>query len=287
MATSLKTRLPDLSWLKPPQPSEDGRMALVDHLRELRYRIVVASVAIVVGTIVAYLFYQPVFDLAMWPYNQARAYLRATRPDLDLRLTYQGISASFMMRLRVAGIAGVIATCPIWLYQLWAFIVPGLLAREKKWALTFLATAVPLFLSGVTIGYLVLPKGYQVMIGFVPKDSDALALLEANTFLTNEIKLLMVFGVSFLLPVVLVMLNLVGVVKGEQLRRFRIPAVFGCFVFGAIATPSTDPFSMTAMAVPMALLYYVAEVICRRHDKHKAARADAVDKMPSMDVPVD
>ncbi len=165
----------------------------------------------------------------------------------------------------------------MWLYQFWAFIVPGLYARERRLALTFLASAMPLFLSGVAVGYFIMPRGYQFMLGFVPQDSNALSLLEANNFLATEMKIVLLFGFSFLLPVVLVMLNFLGVITGDQLRRFRKFGIFLCFVFAAVVTPSTDPFSMTALALPMALLYYIAEVVSRRHDKRKAEAAELAE----------
>ncbi|WP_420175533.1 twin-arginine translocase subunit TatC [Luteococcus sp. OSA5] len=271
MSSTAKRRF-NLSWLKPPAMPEDGSMALVDHLRELRYRVIVSAIAVVVGAIVCWFFIDTLLDVVMWPYHEARRNLQADRPDLVMHTTYQGVSSPFIMKLQTGGFAGLLLTCPIWLYQLWAFIAPGLLSKERRWALTFLAAAIPLFLAGVVTGYFVTPKGYEVMIGFVPENSDALALLDAPTFLVNEIKLLTLFGVSFLLPVVLVTLNLMGVVTGEQLGKARSAALFGCFVFAAVATPSTDPFSMLAMAMPMGFLYVVAELISRRHDKRKAVQ---------------
>ncbi|HEX2857835.1 MAG TPA: twin-arginine translocase subunit TatC [Propionibacteriaceae bacterium] len=269
-----KPRRLDLSWLKPPKASEDGRMALVDHLREFRYRVVVSITAIVIMSIAAWYFFQSLFDVVMWPLNRAVHAISLSRPDLQIKVSYEGIASSLLLRLEVSVIAAVIISCPVWLYQLWAFIVPGLYAREKRWALTFLGSAIPLFLTGVAVGYFIMPRGYQFMLSFVPKDSNALSLLEANNFLATEMKIVLLFGFSFLLPVVLVMLNFIGLLKGEQLRRFRKFGIFLCFVFAAVVTPSTDPFSMTALAVPMAVLYYVAEVISRRHDAHKALQAD-------------
>lgn len=256
---------------------DDGAMALVDHLRELRYRVIVSAIAITVGTIASWFFFDQLHAIIMWPYNEAVRNLHEARPDITTHTTYQGVSSPFLMQLQLSGFAGMLLTCPVWLYQLWAFIAPGLLAKEKRWALYFLGSAIPLFLSGVVTGYFVTPKGYEVMIGFVPKDSDALALLDEPTFLVNEIKLLTVFGLSFLLPVVIVTLNLLGVVSGAQLSKVRTVALFLCFVFGAVATPSTDPFSMLAMAVPMGILYLVAEVICKAHDRRKAAASTDLD----------
>ena len=276
MSSMAKPRRLDLSWLKPPKASEDGRMALVDHLREFRYRLIVAVASVLVVAFAAWYFFQGLFDIVMWPLDQAVRAIQLDRPDLQIKVSYEGIASSLLLRLEVSVIAGLIISCPVWLYQLWAFIVPGLYARERRWALTFLGSAMPLFLTGVAVGYFIMPRGYQFMLGFVPKDSNALSLLEANNFLATEMKIVLLFGFSFLLPVVLVMLNFIGLIKGEQLRRFRKFGIFLCFVFAAVVTPSTDPFSMTALAVPMAVLYYIAEIISRRHDARKAQTSDMV-----------
>ncbi len=274
MSLMAKPRRIDLSWLKPPKPAEDGRMALVDHLREFRYRLIVSVAAMIIVAFVAWYFFQDLFGVVMWPLDQAVTAIQRTRPDLPIKVSYEGIASPLLLRLEVSVIAGLIISCPVWLYQFWAFIMPGLYAKERRWALTFLASAMPLFLTGVAVGYFIMPRGYQFMLSFVPHDSNALSLLEANNFLATEMKIVLLFGFSFLLPVVLVMLNLFGVITGEQLRRFRKFGIFLCFVFAAVVTPSTDPFSMTALALPMALLYYVAEVISRRHDARKAAASD-------------
>ena len=276
MSSMAKPRRIDLSWLKPPKASEDGRMALVDHLREFRYRLIVSVASVLVVAFAAWYFFQGLFDVVMWPLDQAVRAIKLDRPDLQIKVSYEGIASSLLLRLEVSVIAGLIISCPVWLYQLWAFIVPGLYARERRWALTFLGSAMPLFLTGVAVGYFIMPRGYQFMLGFVPKDSNALSLLEANNFLATEMKIVLLFGFSFLLPVVLVMLNFIGLIKGEQLRRFRKFGIFLCFVFAAVVTPSTDPFSMTALAVPMAVLYYIAEIISRRHDARKAQTSDMV-----------
>jgi sec-independent protein translocase protein TatC len=165
--------------------------------------------------------------------------------------------------------------CPVWLYQLWKFVVPALLDKEKRYARSFLVSAIPLFLLGCVVGYFVLPKGISVMLQFTPDGMGIVNQLDLNTFLQLELLLILLFGVSFLLPVILVMLNLAGVVTGAQLAKARTFAIFGCFVFGAIATPSTDPFSMTALALPMAIMYVAAEWICRRNDRAKAKKLAA------------
>ena len=163
--------------------------------------------------------------------------------------------------------AAVIAACPVWLYQLWAFVVPGLLKKEKKIAGFFLLSAIPLFLTGVVVGYLILPKAFEFMLGFTVAEAGVANLQDLNDFLALEMRMLLVFGAAFLLPVVIVMLNLLGVLKSHALRKARTFAIFGCFIFGAVATPSGDPFSMLALSVPMVVMYLISEIICRRNDK--------------------
>jgi len=261
--------------LKPPPATPDGTMSLYDHLRELRYRVIVATLAIVVTSSLCAFFYRPILNLVMWPWDAALTQLKAWNPTVATQVVNRDISGPFMLALKVSVVAGVLAACPIWLYQLWKFVVPALLTHEKKYARNFLMSSIPLFLFGCAVGYMVLPEGISVMLQFTPQGLGIINQLDLNSFLALELLLTLLFGVSFLLPVILVMLNLAGVVSGKQLQKARMFSIFGCFVFGAIATPSTDPFSMTALALPMAIMYVVAEFICRRHDTQKAKRIEA------------
>jgi sec-independent protein translocase protein TatC len=261
--------------LKPPPATPDGTMSLYDHLRELRYRVIVSAVAVVLTAAISAFFYKQLLNVVMWPWYSALNDLRVWNPNIDTQVVNREISGPFMLALKVALVAGLMAACPIWLYQLWKFIIPALLEKEKRYARNFMVSAIPLFLAGCVVGYLVLPKGISVMLQFTPEGLGIINQLDLNSFLQLELLLTLLFGVSFLLPVILVMLNLAGVVTGQQLAKARTFAIFGCFVFGAVATPSTDPFSMTALALPMALMYVVAEFICRRNDKQKAKKLAA------------
>ncbi|WP_432557368.1 twin-arginine translocase subunit TatC [Granulicoccus sp. GXG6511] len=255
-------------------------MTLFEHLAELRYRLVVAVLWIVLAMIVCALFYGRLYDVLLQPFVSASEALMARRPNAEIQAVNIGVTAPPILALKIVGVAGLIAAAPLWLYQLWAFLAPGLLAKEKKWALLFLAAATPLFLSGVAVGYWVLPKGIEVMLGFTPESVPVANLLDLQYFLTFLIRLMLVFGLAFLLPVVIVTLNLVGVVKARQLASARPFIIFGVFIFGAVATPSTDPFSMLALALPMTVLYGIAEVICRINDKARRRRdpdADLLD----------
>lgn len=267
-----------LGWLRPPTPSEDGSMALVDHLREVRYRVMISTMAIVITAIAAIFFYNELIDFVMYPYNSAVERLKEVNPGAETMVVNAGVVSPLTLGVIACVMAGILVSSPIWMYQLWAFIAPGLVAKEKKYALGFISAAVPLFILGCAVGYFVWPKGIAVMLGFTPKNMGIVNLLDMSSFLAMEIKIILVFGVSFLLPVVLVALNLAGVVKGHQLVKSRKFVIFGTFVFAAVATPSTDPISMLALSVPMTVLYMIAEAICLILDKRKGITEESVSE---------
>ncbi len=260
-----------LAWLKPPAAPTDGSMTLFEHLRELRYRLVVAALAITAGTIIAWFFREQLINVLLDPYYQAAADLKAKKPEAVLQVVNNGIASPFTLALKVSALAGLILTSPVWLWQVWSFIVPGLLAKEKKWAVIFIAAATPLFCAGVAVGYIVMPKGISVLLGFT--EGGVTNLQDINQFLSFLMRVMLVFGVAFLIPLVVLMLNILGVIPARYLSKYRTYVIFGTFVFGAVATPSTDPFSMLALAVPMTVLFLVAEVIAHILDRRKARRA--------------
>lgn len=256
----------DLFRGRPQHPiGADGQMALSDHLRELRARVLKAALIMLIGFIVALFFFDQLFTLVDRPYQEARDTLGAGRTIA----TTEGVAGGFMLYLKLCGLAALIGTAPFWLYQIWAFIVPGLLPNERRWATIFVAVATPLFLGGVVLGYFTLPKGVAILINFTPHGLTNLT--EFNDYLSFFSRTLLVFGIAFLIPVFVVMLNRVGIVKGTSLARFRPWIIIGTFVFAAAATPSTDPFTMTFMAVPMVVLFLLSEVIARVHDRRKRA----------------
>lgn len=250
-------------------------MTLFEHLRELRYRLVLAVLAILVGSIICAFFYQELFAILERPYQTGIDLIRADGRDIEARTVINGVASPFTLAFKVSLIAGLVLTAPVWLYQVWAFIVPGLLAKEKKWSMIFIGCATPLFLAGIALGYFVMPKGIAVMINFTPQNSAILNLVDVNYFLGFMIRVMIVFGISFLLPLVVVMLNLIGVVKARQLSKARNYVIVGCFVFGAVATPSVDPISMLLLAIPMTALFVVAEVIAYGVDARRARKANA------------
>jgi sec-independent protein translocase protein TatC len=260
-----------LKWLKPPPVPPDGTMTLFEHLRELRYRLIVSALAIIVGMVVAWFFRYELLDILQRPYFQAIEALKAKHPDANTSLVNINLTSPLTLSLKVAALAGAIVTAPFWLYQLWAFVVPGLMAKEKKWALIFIAAATPMFVGGVVVAYFVLPKAITVLLSFT--QSGVTNLQDINAYLSFLLRLMLVFGLGFLIPLIVLMLNIVGVIKAKQMAKYRSLVIFGTFVFGAVATPSTDPFSMLAVAAPMALLFLGAEVIAHILDRRKERQA--------------
>jgi sec-independent protein translocase protein TatC len=258
----------------------DGRMALSDHLRELRARILKIALIIVGGALLSLIFFDQVYDLVYGPITTAQENL----PDDLSLLSSNGPGAGLLIYFKLTGFASIVLTSPLWLYQIWAFIIPGLHARERKWSRLFAAVAGPLFLSGVFLGYVTLPKGLEILIGFNPPGLTN--IVSFDDYLQFFTRTLLVFGIAFEIPLFVVLLNLAGVVSGKSLGAYRPWIVIGVFIFSAIATPSADPFTMTLMAVPMVLLFGISEVICRFNDRRRAKRNRFADLDPDVASPL-
>src|SRR6266508_4844291 len=247
-------------------PGRDGQMSLVEHLRELRSRVVKAALGLVVGTVVAWFFYEDLFDFLRQPFDQFQETAR-DRGLIEPQLAFRGVTDAFFLQVKVSVAAGVILSCPIWLYQIWAFITPGLHRNERRWSLLFLVTAIPLFLSGVLVCYLVLPKGLQILLGFTPE--GVANLPDVPTYLNFVIRMVLVFGLGFELPLFLVLLTAAGVVSWRTLRRWTRVLVFGVFVFAAVATPTGDPITMLFLAAPLLVLLAAALVVAWLIDRRR------------------
>jgi sec-independent protein translocase protein TatC len=240
----------------------DGRMALSDHLRELRARLLRSVLVVIVAFSIALFFYDQLLDLVLIPYNDARERLGAS---VETQAVVNDVTGPLLLQLKLCGVVAIVASSPFWLYQIWAFILPGLHPGERKWSRIFAAIAGPLFFAGVATGFFVLPKAIEVLISFTP--DNVTNLVEFGRFFSFITRMLLVFGIAFEIPLFVVMLNLAGVVSGKALGRYRPWIILGTFVFAAVATPSTDPFSMLFLAVPMLVLFMVAEVIARLVDR--------------------
>jgi sec-independent protein translocase protein TatC len=245
---------------------DDGTMTLIEHLRELRNRVIKGVLAILAATIASFFFYDQLFDLLTKPFTTVIDDL-AEDEGLDASLTLTKVSDPFILQIKTCLVAGIVIASPVWLYQIWAFIVPGLHPRERRWTRVFAAIAGPLFLLGVAVGYYVLPKGLSILLSFTP--ADVSNLIEVSSYFSFILRMLLVFGVSFEIPLFVVLLNLAGVVTGRALGRARSWIILGTFVFAAVATPSTDPVSMLFLAIPMMVLFLLSEGIARFIDRRR------------------
>ncbi|MFV0634153.1 twin-arginine translocase subunit TatC [Demequina sp.] len=231
----------------------DARMPLSAHLREFRNRLILAALGIAVASVVGWLLYKPVFDALQQPVLDAA---KEAGADAMVSINFAGVVTALDMQIKVALFIGVVLSAPWWLYQLWAFIAPGLERREKFYTVAFLGTAVPLFAGGIALAWWVYPRAIAILTGFTPEGGSN--FLDAQMFMTFTLRLFLAFGIAFVFPVFMVFLSWTGIVKARTWLRGWRWAVLIIFVAAAILTPTPDVFTMLAMALPMAGLYFAA-----------------------------
>lgn len=241
-------------------------MSLQKHLRELRRRILLIAVALIGGCVVGFLLSEP-----LWVAIQAPIERVGEEHSQLANVNFPTVSAAFDLRLQLAITLAVIITAPFWLYQVLAFIVPGLLSRERRYLFAFLGIAVPLFLGGCFAGWWVTPHIVEVMLGFLPSNSSA--LIDAKTLFEFVLKLMLATGIAFVLPVFLVILNLIGLVSGTAILHSWRWAIVAITAFTAVATPAADVLSMFLLALPMCLLFFSACGVALLHDRRSARKA--------------
>ncbi|MEV4537618.1 twin-arginine translocase subunit TatC [Asanoa sp. NPDC049518] len=245
------------------QRASDGSMTLVEHIRELRNRLFKASLALVGGFIVGYILAQPVFDLLKQPYCAQFP----GKPCVDVEFLQLGAGDGFLLKLKLALWVGLIVASPVWLYQLWAFIAPGLHRHERKYAYFFVALAAPLFIAGAVLAFFVVSKGLHFLLeAGVTGTQQQLEVTRYISFVTN---MLLIFGVAFEFPLIVLMLNFVGLASAKRLLGWWRVAVFVFFLFSAVVTPTPDPFGMTALGACLSALYFAAVGVAFLNDKRR------------------
>ncbi|MEU8201262.1 twin-arginine translocase subunit TatC [Streptosporangium sp. NPDC049046] len=255
-----------------PSPAEagDGRMPLMEHLRELRNRLVIALLGLVAGTIVGFIFFDPIWQFVSAPYC-GLPQAQELRPG-QCTMLILGVFDSFFVNLKVAAMFGLVVSSPIWLWQIWGFVTPGLYRNEKRYSILFMVLAVPLFLAGAALAYFVMDTGLSILLGFAPPGT--LTGLTINEYLSYALIMIIVFGISFELPLLMVFLNIIGVLPRSLVSKHRRMVIFLMFVFGAVATPGGDPFTMIALALPMVLLFGLAEGFMYLREKRQSKGED-------------
>lgn len=246
----------------------DGGMPIMGHLRELRNRIVKAALAIGLGTAAGLVFFGPIWAVVTHPFCSAVISGHSGCKAMGDQLVVTGVFDPFMVRVQVAFFAGLILTSPVWLYQVWAFIAPGLYAREKRWTYLFVGASVPLFAGGAVLAYLVMSRGLHYLLNLTPHGVSVLPAI--STYLSYFQGMILGFGVTFELPLALIVLNLARVLTHARFRKWRKMMIFGAFLFAGIANPSPDPLSMLLLAAPCVLLVEIAEIIVWANDRRRA-----------------
>ena len=243
-------------------------MSLREHLTELRKRLTVIAIAITVGTIVSWFFYDQIFGFLRNPIDEIVD--KAQDSGQDLRLVLVGVLDAFSLQIKISLVAGMVLTSPVWLLQIWRFITPGLYRKERLWSYLFVSVAAPLFVAGAYLAYTVLPFGLQLLFGFTPAGVGN--YVPVDRYLTFYLRMVLVFGVGFLIPLFLVVLNFVGLLEAKTIiSKWRV-VVLLVFIFAAVATPTGDPINMALLAVPILLLIAVAAAIAWLNDKRRARK---------------
>ncbi|MER6949087.1 twin-arginine translocase subunit TatC [Nonomuraea sp. NPDC000554] len=252
-----------------PARDPEGRMPLMEHLRELRNRLLIAVIALVVGIIIGWIFFDPVWAFIKAPYCETA---QSRQLNGHCSLTYGGIFQSFFITLKVSAMVGLVLSSPVWLYQIWAFVTPALYRKEKRYSLSFLGLAIPLFLLGAVLAYFIMDTSLAILLGFSLEGT--VATIQIDDYLDYVLIMLLIFGVSFELPLLLVFLNVIGVLSHATVAKHRRMVIFLMFVFGAVITPGGDPITMMALAAPMILLFAAAEGFMYLREKRLPATDD-------------
>ena len=248
------------------QRAAEGSMTLIEHIRELRSRLLKATIAIILSAVVAYFFATRLQSFVLEPYCD---FMRSRSPNGSCQMNSSGVLDAFMLQLKIALYGGLVIASPFWLYQLWAFIAPGLHKRERRYTYIFVAASVPLFAGGAWLGFELFTRSIQFFLSITP---ELVLTYDITGYFDFVTMVMLFFGIGFELPVVVALLNFAGVVSARRLLSWWRVAVFLMFVFAAFVTPTPDPFGMTILAVCMAALYFAAVGVAFLNDARRARR---------------
>src|SRR5580658_2077084 len=279
MSVSQDTPAPSAGKSRRPKPRKvanpEARMPLIEHIRELRSRVLKAMTAMTAGAIGGWFIEPFVWRIVTGPYCKLPAHIinpLGSHGD-HCYLIINGLFDALFLHLKLAIIIGLIISAPLWMYQFWAFVAPGLHAKERRWAYFFGGSALPLFALGGALAYFAMTKGLRFLLSLIPP--HVINLITIDSYLGYAMAMLLIFGLAFELPLVMVLLNVAGVLTHERFAKWRRMIIFGVFAFAAVATPSPDPISMLLLAVPCVLLVELAEVFAWANDRRRAKLSSA------------
>ncbi|WP_460746259.1 twin-arginine translocase subunit TatC [Nocardiopsis oceani] len=247
-------------------------MPLMDHLRELRNRLAKVMIILGLGAVVGFIFYDQVWDFLTEPYCSLPASQVVDGGGCSLIVT--GPFDAFFVAFKVWLLVGALVTGPFWLYQLWAFVAPALHGREKKYAYIFAPLAGILFVVGAGLAYTITALALQMLFGFLPDEADP--FLTIGEYLNYMLIMMVMFGLGFVLPLLVVLLNIVGVLTHAAIAKWRRVIIFCAFLIAAIVTPA-EPISMLALAIPLVVLFEIAELFCFFNDRRKRRKDPTSD----------
>jgi len=251
--------------VKGRKANPDGQMSLKEHLVEARNRLFKSALAMIPGIVIGWILYDPLMAAVTEPLRDISA-----ERHIVASLNFEGVTTSFDLKLQISLILGLILASPVWIYQLWAFITPGLTKKERRYTLSYLFAAVPLFLAGVYVGWLIWPNIVRALTSFTPEGGSN--IMKAVDYLQFVLQLMLFMGVAFLVPVLLFALNAIGMVRGETyLKAWRF-TILGVTIVSAMAAPGADVMSMFFLAAPLLILYFGAIGLCILNDKRRDRR---------------
>jgi sec-independent protein translocase protein TatC len=243
-------------------------MSLRGHLGELRKRLLWSAFFFLIASVAGWFLFDPVFETLQHPVVEL-----AKEKGINATINFNSVVSAFDLRMQLSMFIGLIISSPFWLYNLWAFITPGLKKNERRYSLGFLFAAVPLFLTGCYVAWAMLPAFVRALLTFTPAGSSN--IIGASDYILFSIRILLVFGLSFVLPVVLVLLNFIGILTAKAIRKGWRMAIFLSALLSAMATPTGDPMSMFLLMVPMIALYYLSVLVASLRDRFTAKRQAA------------
>lgn len=251
--------------MKGRKANPDGQMSLKEHLVEARNRLFKSALAMIPGIVIGWILYDPLMAAVTAPLRDISA-----ERHIVASLNFEGVTTSFDLKLQISLILGLILASPVWIYQLWAFITPGLTKKERRYTLSYLFAAVPLFLAGVYVGWLIWPNIVRALTSFTPEGGSN--IMKAVDYLQFVLQLMLFMGVAFLVPVLLFALNAIGMVRGKTyLKAWRF-TILGVTIVSAMAAPGSDVMSMFFLAAPLLVLYFGAIGLCMLNDKRRDRR---------------